>query len=209
MRLACLLLLTLLACQPVLATTDSQKIEKVLTHLRQGEGFHSKVEKAVHSGTLGSTEKSSGEIYFAQGKMRLELTTPDRILLVYDGSMAWQESEFDDGSKKRVIVTKIQGRRLRQNSTLLATLLGHRDVLKDFKISKQKGDEFDLAPVKAKNADVKSLQLVIHGDTLKSISFTDSLDNEVSFKFDDLEEQKVSAKKFKYEPPKGAEVSDV
>src|SRR5262249_5553751 len=44
-------------------------VEKVLTHLRTGSGFHSKLVKRVHSGQLGSDSESDGEIYFSKGKM--------------------------------------------------------------------------------------------------------------------------------------------
>src|SRR5690348_5725864 len=71
-------------------------VESVFSHLRSGDGFHSKLEKKVKNGQLGNTSESSGEIYFAKGKMRMEFSKPEKSLLVFDGEQAWQEQEFDD-----------------------------------------------------------------------------------------------------------------
>lgn len=203
-------LLALLVASPFVQAEGSgqQKIDDIMNHLRTGKGFYSKVEKKVHSGQLGGTSDSKGEIYLAKGKMRLELSSPDKTLLVFDGTTAWQEAEFDDGSQKRIIVTKIKGSSLKRDSALLAALLGRQNLLKNFKIAHQNGDQIELKPTD-KDSEVVSLRIEIHGDNLKSIAFTDSLDNEVSFVFSDLEEQQVSSRKFRYKPPKGAEVSEV
>ena len=111
------------------------EVEKVLTHLRTGDGFHSKLQKSVHNGQLGNNSESTGEIYFSKGKMRIEFNKPEKTLLIFDGQQAWQEQEYDDGDKKHVIVTKMHAKNIKRDSALLSALLGDKDVLKKFEIA--------------------------------------------------------------------------
>ena len=68
---------------------------------------------------------------------------------------------------------------------------------------------FELKPKDKKITDVTSLKLDVEGQDLKAFSYLDTLENEVSFSFEGLKEQKIPVKKFHYEPPKGAEVTDL
>src|SRR6516164_11475423 len=77
------------------ASADLERVSKVLAQLRQGEGYHSALTKKVHEGVLERDTVSTGEIYLAKGKMRLEFTKPEKLLMVFDGDHAWQEQEFD------------------------------------------------------------------------------------------------------------------
>jgi chaperone LolA len=184
-------------------------VDDVLNHLRLAEGFYSHVVKTVHSGQLDSTNESKGEIYFAKGKMRLELTTPEKTLLVYDGKMAWQESEFDDGTDKRAIVTKIKAKQLKKGSALLATILGDKDLLTAYKMTVHEIDHYEFVPKDKKNADISLFKIDVEDRKLKKVAYIDSLENEVSFVFEDIQEKQIPAKKFQYKPPKGADVSEM
>jgi outer membrane lipoprotein-sorting protein len=61
------------------------KVDQVFRHLRTGKGFHARITKKVHAGQLDKDTESKGEIDFAKGKMRLEITKPEKLLLVFDG----------------------------------------------------------------------------------------------------------------------------
>lgn len=193
--------------------TSLSAVENVISRLQTGDGFHSKLVKKVHSGQLGSNSESKGEIYFSKGKMRMEFTQPEKTLLVFDGELAWQEQEFDDGDSKKAIVTKMKASNIKRDSAMLAALLGDKNVLKNFSVSKAEKKEdmvhFELQPKNKKISDVTMLKMNIKGRTLRAFSYVDSLENEVSFTFDDLKEEKVSKSKFHYQPPKGAEVTDL
>ena len=103
-------------------------VDKVLEHLRSGKGFHSKLVKKVHSGQLGKDSESDGEIFFSKGKMRMEFEKPEKTLLVFDGELAWQEQEFDDGIKKHAIVTKMKNIKRDKPPPLSRSSLGDRTV---------------------------------------------------------------------------------
>lgn len=199
-----------LSLSPVWAAnvTGLKKLDQVFKRLRTGDGFHAHVTKKVHVESLDKDNESKGEIDFAKGRMRLDLTNPEKLLLVYDGKVAWQEEEYDNGEKKEPLVTRIQAQKIKKGSAILATLLGNAGILKNFKLAKQKGEHYELKPV-SKNSDVKTLKVELDGDTLKSVSYVDSLDNEVSFSFDRFKEEKVSADKFVYKPPQGVEVNEL
>lgn len=185
-----------------------KKLDQVFKRLRTGDGFHAQVTKKVHVESLDKDNESDGEIDFAKGRMRLNLTKPDKLLLVYDGKVAWQEEEYDNGEKKEPLVTRIEAQKIKKGSAILATLLGNAGVLKNFKLTKQTGEHYELKPV-SKKSDVKTLKVELKGDALKSVTYVDSLDNEVSFVFDHFREEKVSAEKFVYKPPKGVEVNEL
>lgn len=210
LSLSSLLIATVMtASRSIGSVSTDQTISDCLAHLRSGSGFHSTVVKKVYSGQLESTNESKGEIFFASGKLRLFFTTPEKSLLVYDGKTAWQETEFDDGTDKRAIVTKIQASHLKKDSALLAMVLGDKNIMTEYHVTKNDGEHFELKPNDKKNAEVMLLKLEIHDKSLKRISYIDSLENEVSFSFSDLKEEKIPAKKFRYKPPKGAEVSEM
>ena len=96
---------------------------------------------------------------------------------------------------------------------MLAALLSDEGILKNFRLLKpakkaSKG-RFELVPKNTKLSDVKKLRIDFDGEKLKSVAYLDSVENRVTFTFKRLKEETVSEKKFKYEPPKGAEVSEV
>jgi len=188
--------------------TGLQKVDQVFKRLRTGKGFHARLIKKTHVSQLDKDSESQGEIDFSKGKMRLELTKPEKLLLVFNGKVAWQEEEYDDGEKKTPLVTRMKAQNIKKGSAILATLLGNAQVLKTFELVKQDGDHFELKPLN-KKSDVKMLKVDLDGDVLKSVGYVDSLENEVTFKFEHFREDKISADKFSYKPPNGAEVNDL
>jgi len=185
-----------------------KKLDQVFKHLRNGEGFHARVIKKVHVDSLDKDNESKGEIDFAKGRMRLDLTEPEKLLLVYDGKVAWQEEVYDNGERKEPLVTRLKSQKIKKGSAVLAILLGDASLLKNFKLAKQTGERYELKPVD-KKSDVKTLKVELDGDALKSVAYVDSLDNEVSFHFDRFKEEKISPDKFVYKPAKGVEVNDL
>jgi outer membrane lipoprotein carrier protein len=181
---------------------------KALDHLR-GSEFSTDYEKKIHD-LMDRNIESSGEMFFSKGKMRIEQEKPEKTLLVYDGSVAWQEQTFDDGNSKKPYVSKIKN--VQKSSALLAALLGSENVLKNFSLKrpvKNGKGRFDLVPKNPKINEVKKLRIDFDDADLKLISYTDNLDNQVTFTFRHFREKSISEKKFKYEPPKDAVVTEV
>jgi chaperone LolA len=188
--------------------TGLQKVDQVFKNLRSGPGFHARITKTTHLAQLDKDTESKGEMDFAHGKMRLDITKPEKLLLVFDGKVAWQEEEYDDGEKKEPLVTRMKAGNIKKSSAILAALLSNARILKTFTLVKQNGDHFELKPVD-KRSDIKRLKINLDGKALKSVAYVDALDNEVTFTFDRFREEKVSADQFTYKPPKGAEVNDL
>lgn len=203
-----LLGLSLVPARATNAPVSLKKLDQVFKHLRTGDGFHARVIKKVHVESLDKDTESKGEIDFSKGRMRLDLTEPEKLLLVYDGKVAWQEEEYDDGDKKEPLITRMKSQKIKKGSAVLAVLLGNAGILKNFRLAKQDGEHYELRPV-SRRSDVKILKVNLDGDELESVAYVDSLDNEVTFTFEHFREEKISADRFVYKPPKGAEVNEL
>jgi outer membrane lipoprotein-sorting protein len=188
--------------------TGLKKVDQVFNRLRAGPGFHARLIKETHVSQLDKETESKGEIDFSKGKMRLDITKPEKLLLVFDGKTAWQEEEYDDGESKKPLITRMPAKNIKKGSAILATLLGNARILKTFTLAKQSGEYFELRPVN-KKSDVKLLKVKLDGDDLESVAYVDSLENEVTFKFEHFRRQDISPDKFVYTPPKGAEVNNL
>lgn len=175
----------------------------------QSVGFSSSYTRKLKD-LMDRQVEAQGELFFTNGKLRIEQTKPDKTLLVYDGQTAWQEQEYDDGNSKRTVVTKVKN--VKRSSAILASLLSDQDLFKTFKLGKQtKKDKkilYDLVP-RNKKAEVKKLRIEIENRELSSIFYLDELENQVTYYFKKIKVEAVPNKKFKYSPPKGAEVSEV
>jgi outer membrane lipoprotein-sorting protein len=188
--------------------TGLQKVDQVFKNLRTGSGFHARITKKTHLAQLDKETESKGELDFAKGKMRLDITKPEKLLLIFDGKVAWQEEEYDDDGKKQPLVTRMKADKIKKGSAILATLLSNARIFKTFELAKQKDEHYELKPLD-KKSDVKILKIDLDGKALKSIAYVDALENEVTFTFDRFREEKISADKFMYKPPKGAMVNDL
>jgi chaperone LolA len=201
-----LLWVSLLATTALAATL--QDLEKSLQHLRAGSGFHSPLTKIIHN-NLDKEIEFKGEIFFAKGKMRLEMTKPQKTLLVYDGQNAWQEQTDEFDGQSHTVVTKVKARNVKRSSALLGALLGDAKVLQKFKLVSENHGAFSLTPKDKKQSEVRKLIITIVEGKLKGLTYTDDFDNQVQFIFEKPKEENISEKKFKYVPPKGAEVSEI
>ncbi|MGZ3770298.1 MAG: LolA family protein [Bdellovibrio sp.] len=195
-------------------SATNSALQKVTKKYRDSQLVEMKVEKIVKSELLGKETKHSGKIYLANGKFRWENTSPEKTLLVFDGSTIWSEQtppkEF--GGPVQVAKGKI-GKKNRSN-ILISSLMG-ADLEKNFKIGKQEkmGSfiKFDVVP-NNNDLTVKSLQVLIDpsNQTMKSISYTDDIGNQTTMSFSDIKFLNKSKNSlFKYQPPKGAQVSDL
>ncbi|WP_413559137.1 LolA family protein [Bdellovibrio sp. HCB209] len=161
----------------------------------------------------GKTTKYTGTLTMANGKFRLETKTPDEELLVFDGTTLWivQYPPKEFGGAPQISRGKPDKKGRQQ--MLAATLIGG-DIQKTFKVTgeNKEGDKSTLSISPRDELPVKDLKMIV--DTkmseIKEITYSDEIDNQISMSFSDIK-FKDSVKKniFKYEPPKGAQVTNL
>lgn len=193
------------------ATLTAKDVDTVLAKYRQAPAIKAKVKKTVVQETMGTENTSSGDFFFSKGKLRLEIKEPDQTTLVYDGRFVWLESRLDEAT---VQVTKLRTNELKHSKSVLTALFEKKDVLRNFKLVKSAEVEglknYFFEPKKKKAEDeIQLLQVVLKGKELARISYKDQLENTVSFDFSDLSKGVVPVEKFKYKPPKNAQVTEI
>lgn len=172
------------------------------------------VEKFVKSEFLGKETKYVGKIYLTKGKFRWENTTPEKTLLVFDGAVIWSEQTPPKELGGSIQVGRGKVNKKTGSHILISSLMG-AELGKNFKAVKEEkeGDllKLDLVPLK-EDLTVKSLQVVIDpkDNTLKEISYKDDIGNLTTLSFSGIKFLKKEKKNlFKYQPPKGAQVTDL
>lgn len=192
------------------AKPSAESVAKVFAELRKADGVRADIKKVVEQKVLERTVESSGLFYFSKGKMRLEISKPEPSLLVFDGSHVWLESTFDEDTKQ---VTKIFAGNLRKSDSMMASLFDRDDVLKKFKLIGVADHEglrkFSFVPKNPKSTEVKSLDIELQGNKLKSLAYADQIENVVRYEFETLSVRKLSNGLFLYKPPNGATVSEI
>lgn len=184
-------------------------VDAVLMKYRRAEAIKAKVKKTVVQEVMGSESHGRGEFYFSKGKLRLDITEPEKTVLVYDGKYVWLESRLDHA----ISVTKIATGELKRSDSLLAALFEKKDILNTFKLVSKKdvsgAKVYAFEPKDKKKTEVQYLELVLKSSDLTRVTYRDQVENKVSFEFDKLASAKVAASKFNYKPPKGANVTEI
>lgn len=195
-----------MAFLPSFASPTAKDVERVLTRYRNSPAIQAKVVKTVEQEMLGESKSSRGDFYFSKGKMRLEITEPEKSTVVYDGMVIWVESRFDEST---IEVSKIKSKDLKKSDSLLAALFDKKkNALGSFKLKDVKdGKVFSFVPKDRKKTEIQYLELELESGDLKRVTYKDNLENSVSLVFSEFKEGSVSKSKFSYSPPKGANVS--
>lgn len=172
------------------------------------------VEKLVKSELLGKQTIYQGKIFLMKGKFRWENSTPEKTLLVFDGTTIWSEQTPPKEFGGPVQVAKGKVDRKTTSHVLISSLLG-ADLEKNFKVLKNKKEGnlllLELAPLQPDPA-FKLLNVKINSseNTLQEVAYEDDIGNLTTLKFSDIQFQKKSKTQlFKYQPPKGAQVTDL
>ena len=186
-------------------------VDTVLAAYRKAPAVQAKVQKTVVQETMGTENTSTGDFYFSKGKLRLDFTEPEKTSVVYDGKYVWLESRLDD---KNIQVTKLRTNELKRSNSVLTALFEKKDILRNFKLTKSTSEDvvksFVFEPKKKKSDDeIQQLQISLKKKDLQRVSYKDQLENTVTFDFSQLTKGKVPAAKFKYTPPKNAQVTEI
>lgn len=198
------------------ATPSQKDVEQTLASYRKSRTFKAKVKKTITQELMGGEPSTSeGDFYYSKGRLRLQINTPEPSTLVYDGQFIWFESRLSDGSDEKIVVTKVKSQQLKKSDSLLAALFGGRDFLKLFKMAKAGSEgnlkNYDFVPKEPKTSEVQSLALILDSKNkeIKKVTYTDTVENKVEFEFSETEKTDVPKNRFQYEPPKGADITEL
>lgn len=193
-------------------------IKEIVSHYQQVPGLEMEVKKEVYFEYLDKTKLSDGKLHFSKRRLRLEISQPDKYLLLMNKNIIWMENHL---SKEMggIQVSKVQAsKKLTESNALMAFMFDNVKVWDGFDVISSKpinkeGFEIDLRPKKNQNlGDVVKMTLQINTDKkqLNQISYWDSLDNKTTYSFSKIEvKKKVQDKLFDYKPPKGVTVTNL
>ena len=157
------------------------------------------------SGKSGNvTQRASGKMAFARpGKFRWDYAAPYEQVIVGDGVKLW----LYDADLNQVTTRKL-GDAL--SGTPAALLAGDNAIEKLFTLkdaSTTDGLEWLVAIPKNKDTTFEQIRMGFKGDTLAQMELSDSFGQRTTLKFSRFERNpKLSPNRFKFTPPKGADV---
>ena len=211
--LLCLFPLVAAAKKPL---TPQQEIQRVLHHYHQAKGVTFAVTKKTHNTLLAMKAKTSeGRLFYSKGKLRFEVSKPEKSLLVMDGKYIWFATKLSKDKGGKVLVSRTGASNFKKGSSVMAALLDRGDLFKTFKVDTQVKDGKDLTvslvALKPDDTEIQTLDLTIDPDhdRLLKVSYSDDRGNETLYEFGSPHFSKaLKASLFVYQPPKGAELTE-
>lgn len=206
------------AAKPVAKTTAKTEFSPVLVSVvdkyAASKLITMKVTKTVRSELLDKETKYLGNISLAGQKFRLDTNTPDKALILFDGSVLWnvQFPSKELGGNTQVLKSKLGKKN--KSQILLSALLDKKSLKKNFKVLKEEKGKphlISIAPV-TKDLSVKEIDLSIDDakKTLSKISYKDDVGNLTTMEFSDITfSSKPSKDLFKFQLPKDAQVTEL
>jgi outer membrane lipoprotein-sorting protein len=192
-----------------------ESVQSIVRTYNRSSGVKMKVKKTSELALLNETRRSEGGLFFSKGQLRLELKKPEETTVVYNSSGIWVETVTEGFDGPSAHVMKITSKELRKQAKApLAFLLKDPAAWNRFNVAKtEKQDDGTVVTLKPKKAaDLPEIKTLIVGfdqkkKTLLKISYSDEMDNVVTYSFSETEfDQKFATGRFNYQPPKGAEV---
>lgn len=207
-----------IAEEPIVTKTEqqsnesvtSQKVIDIFNKWQQSPQVKAEITKTLKTEFLMTPRVSKGKFFASKGRLRLETTEPTSSLIVVSGGDVWQEERVDDF----IQVNHASSKDLKRSSGLLALLFGDKKIWQDIIIEAGSTEgtvtQFLLKPLNAKDWPVQNLTVVVDLKTqdLKSLSFTDELDNQLTYEFSKIQFlKKINEKLFSYKPPTNAQIN--
>ena len=194
-----------------------QKVEqKIFDQLKQtteiyssDTGLYAKFKRTQILSLLGETENAKGELYYSKKRLRLDLNSKDKSMVLITPNEIWNVS-YEDGKPQNIIKSKPVP------MPLLDLLFGDKNVWDKFQITNihtNTESRIDVTLVPKRDAGVSYVSRVrFNLDTKKNIVkklvYWDDVDNETSltFTFNKFKD-KMDESLFKFHPPKEATVT--
>ena len=191
----------------------NKNLQEAISKYQKAPAVKAEVEKVAVYALLDETKTSKGEMIFSKGQMRMKLESEnDPSLIVMNKEAIWIETNngWDDGKHVMKIVS---GDLKNRSKAPISIIFENKNILELFKIEKEiknnKNTEFLLKPKDPEAVtDFEEMTLKVNKDNeLIELSYKDSIDNTVTYKFSSANfKYKAKDKDFKYEVPSGAEV---
>jgi len=217
MLISTLVFATAVSAKPIKKDSgmDLKPLAEATAKYRQAKLVQMSLEKVVKSELTGKETKHQGELSLSAGLFRLENKEPEKSLLVYDGKTLWNEQQpsSDFGGAIQVTKSNLSGKN--KSQTMFATLLTKDPVTKYFKVLSSKKDGAQtIYETESLTAEltIKHLTLKIANSSklVSEISYKDDIGNLTTMKFSNAQFKKSMNKKiFLYQPPKGAQVTEI
>lgn len=208
--------LAIVAIPSIAWVENKNDLDSVLTQIQNNyekiNDFHSEFTQEATVRSLNQVQKAEGEVWFKKpGKMRWNYYSPDKDVIVSDGSTIW----FYNQEEKQVIESRLTEVVDTPTTTTFLSGLGNIKKQFDARFSETSfPDEngnylIDLTPKEdGGGEEYNKVTIAVDKSMLvKTIYLYDPFGNLTKVKLEDIEINKgVSDSLFKFETPKGAEV---
>lgn len=196
-------------------SVDIKALKEIDKRYQTAKSVAMDVEKTLVMGLLGKEKNSKGRLLLAQGKMRMEIESPEKSLVVVDGKTLWvadyPPAEFKNAAIQ-VLKGNLDSRKGAQQG--FVGLLTRGGVLKHFKVTGTQQDEkgrgvYFLAPTQ-ETFEFKRARLTLseNGKSIYELCYWDERDNETRMRFSNVKfNAPVSAKSFEFVPPTNSDVT--
>jgi len=207
-------LLLVLFTVGVFADNKVEKIHQVINKYRNTPSVLMNLDKTVNMKLLGETKKSSGSIYLSSNKMRYEISKPDKHLIVMNDETIWIENRLPKNLGGKIQVTHLKSKS-GQNKVkgFLAAFFGNRNIKNDMSFVKIDEQNFNIDfKNKSLVKDLKSAKIGIDskGEEILYLEYTDKLNNITRHDFSSIVfNTNKQLSKFKYIPPKNADITEM
>lgn len=192
-----------------------KSLQAVSTKYRNAAVVQMEVERLIKSELTGKDLSYLGKISLSQGLFRMETNEPEKSLIVFDGKFLWHETPASPDFPGPIQVTKAKISSGDQQQVLFATLLSKDPIEKHFQVLKEEKKSellvYEAKPL-SKDLNITSLTLTVNPKIgqITDLSYVDDVGNITQMKFSKIvfKETKTS-KLFKYQPPKGSQVTEL
>jgi outer membrane lipoprotein-sorting protein len=169
------------------------------------------IEKKVIQDLLGTEKTYTGKVFYSEGLFKLETSSPEKTLILYDGKWIWNVKYFDPEISPLPQVARAKFDKKTESQIVLARLIGNKPISTSFEIVSVNKVNSDTTVVLAPKSkmEIKELKVTIKTDsgTIDSVHYKDDLNNEteILIKKSFFKKEK-DPQVFKYFPPKGVQV---
>jgi outer membrane lipoprotein carrier protein len=200
-------MLSLAVVLSVFAEPSPTLLQSAMGKYQAAKSITAKIEKSVKT-MWGDAQKAKGRLYYARGKMRMELDDDSKTTLIIDGKSLWVILNFEG----QLQISQMSSEHLKKGDNVLGAFFGDGKFLKNVEVAKVETNgriqECLISPKSLKNLEVKSLTVGIRNEELDNISYEDDLGNKTIYFFKSIAlNDSIDPTKFQFVPPKGAQVS--